>query len=188
MRIYKPNDPYNGEDKKGYHGVQRFNEDVSQRSRARSTRSNRSKRRIMTAVGQRRGQTTQQVVDEVRRRKTGVSKVNREVASAQKREKDLFETLGGETGEAAETPLPQPAEDEMPQEPEAHEPPHEEEKLQIYDEKVCHELNCYIKFHDPSFFDKVVYPFVSNKLNKTFVDLCLIDSPQALCWAQIFQY
>ena len=132
MRIYKPNDPYNGEDKKGYHGVQRFNEDVSQRSRARSTRSNRSKRRIMTAVGQRRGQTTQQVVDEVRRRKTGVSKVNREVASAQKREKDLFETLGGETGEAAETPLPQPAEDEMPQEPEAHEPPHEEEKLQIH--------------------------------------------------------
>ena len=66
----------------------------------------------MTAGGQRRTQTTQQVVDEVRRRKTGVSKVNREVVTAQKREKDLFETLGGETGEAAETPLPQPEDED----------------------------------------------------------------------------
>ncbi len=48
-----------------------------------------------------------------------MSKVNREVVSAQKREKDLFETLGGEMGEAAETPLPQPADEDLPPEQDA---------------------------------------------------------------------
>jgi hypothetical protein len=50
----------------------------------------------------------------------------------------------------------------------------EEEKLKVYDEKVCHELNTYIKFNDSAFFDRVVRPFINNKVTKTFVDLCLI--------------
>ena len=65
----------------------------------------------MTAAGQRwQGMTTAQVVDEVKRHKSGVSKVNREVEQAQKWEKDLFATLGGETGEAAEQPVEEPEE------------------------------------------------------------------------------
>lgn len=48
------------------------------------------------------------------------------------------------------------------------------EKMKVYDEKVCHELNIFIKFHDPLFFAEVVKPFIKSKLNKTFVDLCLL--------------
>ena len=51
----------------------------------------------------------------------------------------------------------------------------DEEKLKVFDEKVCHELNTYIKYNDPEFFDKILRPFIQNKVTKTFVDLCLID-------------
>ena len=54
------------------------------------------------------------------------------------------------------------------------------EKLATYNDKYCHELNSYLKFHDPKFFDTVVKPFIKNKLTKTWVDLCLLDDDRAL--------
>ena len=50
----------------------------------------------------------------------------------------------------------------------------EETKLKTYSKKVSHELNSYIKHHDPEFFSKIVRPYINNKINKTFVDLCLL--------------
>ena len=64
----------------------------------------------------------------------------------------------------------------------------EEKKLKVYDEKVCHELNCYIKQNDEAFFNKVVKPFISNKLSKTFVDFCLLEDPKAAEWAEISNF
>ena len=52
----------------------------------------------------------------------------------------------------------------------------EEQKIKVYDSKVCHELNCYIKANDSKFFEKVVKPFISNKVTPTFVDYCLLES------------
>jgi hypothetical protein len=60
-----------------------------------------------------------------------------------------------------------------------------EEKLRTYDEKVCHELNTYIKWNDSPFFEKTVRPFISNKITKTFVDLCLLDHKDALGYAEM---
>ena len=61
----------------------------------------------------------------------------------------------------------------------------EERKRKVLDEKFCHELNCYIKNHDPEFFRTVLRPHLQNKLVKTFVDWCLLDSDQCLEWCSI---
>lgn len=53
-------------------------------------------------------------------------------------------------------------------------------KIEIFDKETCHELNTFIKFKDPPFFDKIVAPFISNKIQKTVVDLCLLNLPSAL--------
>ena len=53
-------------------------------------------------------------------------------------------------------------------------------KIEIYDKECCHELNTFIKYKDPPFFDKIVAPFISNKIQKTVVDLCLLNHPAAL--------
>jgi hypothetical protein len=55
-----------------------------------------------------------------------------------------------------------------------------EKKLKVYDESCCHELNTYLKYKDPAFFEKVVRPFLSAKLEKGVVDKCLLDDPSAL--------
>lgn len=57
--------------------------------------------------------------------------------------------------------------------------------MKVYDDKVCHELNTFIKFNDPDFFAGVVKPFIINKVSKTFVDLCLLEDPRCLNWASI---
>lgn len=43
-----------------------------------------------------------------------------------------------------------------------------------YSEHSCHELNLWLLFKDPAFFRRVVAPFLSNKLQKTFVDCFLL--------------
>jgi hypothetical protein len=53
----------------------------------------------------------------------------------------------------------------------------EDKKKQVYDRECCHELNTFIRFKDPAFFEKVVAPFIVNKLEKTIVDLCLLRDP-----------
>lgn len=49
------------------------------------------------------------------------------------------------------------------------------EKLKTYDKFYSHELNMFVYFKDREFFDEVVMPFISNKKQKTFVDLFLLD-------------
>lgn len=63
-----------------------------------------------------------------------------------------------------------------------------EQKLKTYDEKVCHELNTYIKYNDKAFFAQIVKPFIQNKLTKTFVDLCLLDSADVLKYTDINEF
>lgn len=53
-------------------------------------------------------------------------------------------------------------------------------KIEIYDKECCHELNTFLRFKDRAFFDKIVAPFISNKIQKTVVDLCLLNHPSAL--------
>jgi hypothetical protein len=53
----------------------------------------------------------------------------------------------------------------------------EDKKKQVYDKECCHELNTFIRFKDPIFFDEIVGPFIKNKLQKTIVDLCLLRDP-----------
>jgi hypothetical protein len=50
----------------------------------------------------------------------------------------------------------------------------EAKKKSIYDKECCHELNIFIKFKDPDFFDRVVSKYITNKICKTFVDYCLL--------------
>ena len=61
----------------------------------------------------------------------------------------------------------------------------EEKKMEVLDKKFCHELNCYIKNHDPEFFKTVLRPHLQNKLVKTFVDWYLLDSEECLNWCSI---
>jgi hypothetical protein len=58
-------------------------------------------------------------------------------------------------------------------------------KLYIYNKKSCHELNNYIKHQDEIFFKQVVEPFIRNKINKTFVDLCLLEDPACELWVSL---
>ncbi len=52
----------------------------------------------------------------------------------------------------------------------------DEDKLTKYDLYCCHEVNIFLKFQHPDFFNKVVKPFIANKLAKTFVDDFLLDN------------
>lgn len=53
---------------------------------------------------------------------------------------------------------------------------------------MCHELNTYIKYKDKGFFDRVVRPFISNKLEKGMVDYCLIGDKEAEKYAELEHY
>ena len=59
------------------------------------------------------------------------------------------------------------------------------EKMKVYSDKLCHELNTFIKFNDSVFFVEIVKPFIRNKVTKTFVDLCLLEDPKCLNWTSI---
>ena len=63
-----------------------------------------------------------------------------------------------------------------------------EKKKDIFDKKICHELNCYIYSHDKEFFNEVVRPHIVNKLVKTFVDLYLLDDDRCLEWCRIDKF
>ena len=45
-----------------------------------------------------------------------------------------------------------------------------EEKLELYSEFACHELNVFLKRRDPAFFAEVALPFLENKGHRTFLD------------------
>ena len=48
------------------------------------------------------------------------------------------------------------------------------EKLKKYDEFISHEMNVFLKFKDPQFFEEVVVPHISNKREKSVIDFFLL--------------
>ena len=51
----------------------------------------------------------------------------------------------------------------------------QDEKLLKFNDLMCHELNIYIYFKDRTFFNDVVAALIQNKIEKTFVDLFLLE-------------
>lgn len=52
----------------------------------------------------------------------------------------------------------------------------EEDKGKKYNKFVCHEVNLFIYFKDRDYFDRVVKPFIANKMEKTFIDFYLLGN------------
>ncbi|KAI8365074.1 hypothetical protein BD560DRAFT_402026 [Blakeslea trispora] len=50
-----------------------------------------------------------------------------------------------------------------------------EKKLKIHEEKVCHELNLWLKKKDVQFFNTYVKPVIKSKIQKSFMDCYLLD-------------
>ncbi len=50
----------------------------------------------------------------------------------------------------------------------------QEQKLELYSEHACHELNFFIAKKDAEFFTNVVKPYIANKREKTFIDHYLL--------------
>ncbi|KAJ3298004.1 hypothetical protein HK104_011299 [Borealophlyctis nickersoniae] len=51
---------------------------------------------------------------------------------------------------------------------------HEAQRLKMYDQYACHELNFFLFTKDRTFFDAVVAPYLKNKVEKQIVDLFLL--------------
>ncbi len=51
-----------------------------------------------------------------------------------------------------------------------------DEKCKVYYKSVCHELNFFLCKRDPEFFGAVIKPFLSCKMEKTFVDEYLLQN------------
>ena len=51
----------------------------------------------------------------------------------------------------------------------------QEEKLAAYSDLACHELHLFLLHQDRPFFDKVVRPFLANKMQKQFMDDYVLD-------------
>ena len=49
-----------------------------------------------------------------------------------------------------------------------------EEKNKKYSKFCCHEVNIFLYFKDPEYFNSVVKPFISNKMEKSFIDFWLL--------------
>ena len=54
------------------------------------------------------------------------------------------------------------------------------DKLSKFAGSGCHELNLFLKLKDPDFFEEIVRDFLLNKMEKSFVDLWLLDDETAL--------
>lgn len=55
-----------------------------------------------------------------------------------------------------------------------------EQKAKTYSEYCSHEFNLFLKLKDNPFFESAVRPFLTNKMEKTFVDYWLLDMGFAL--------
>lgn len=54
----------------------------------------------------------------------------------------------------------------------------EEEKHKKYNRYMCHEVNLFLYFKDREYFEKVVKPFIQNKMEKTFIDNYLLGNEE----------
>jgi hypothetical protein len=52
----------------------------------------------------------------------------------------------------------------------------EEEKKKKYSQYMCHEVNLFLYFKDPAFFASVIHPFITNKMEKAFIDHWLLSN------------
>ena len=53
-------------------------------------------------------------------------------------------------------------------------------KQKHYNKFMCHELNLFLFFKDPAFFQANIKQFISNKLDKSFVDFFLLHDTENL--------
>ena len=51
----------------------------------------------------------------------------------------------------------------------------DEDKNKKYNKYICHETNIFIYFKDREYFDRVIRPFIQNKMEKSFVDYYLLE-------------
>ncbi|KAK9762469.1 hypothetical protein K7432_011754, partial [Basidiobolus ranarum] len=63
-----------------------------------------------------------------------------------------------------------------------------EKKLKLHEEKVCHELNFWLKKKDTLFFKQFVEPAIKSKVQKTFMDLYLVDGDLSEYSSNIYKY
>ena len=56
----------------------------------------------------------------------------------------------------------------------------EQKRAKIYTDFCSHEFNLFLKFKDPKYFEDIVGPFLTNKVEKTFVDYWLLNYEDAL--------
>lgn len=63
-----------------------------------------------------------------------------------------------------------------------------ESKLELHDEHVCHELNLWLKKKDVAFFDAHVKPAVQSKIQKSFMDLYLLDQDVSLYQRDLYRF
>jgi len=59
----------------------------------------------------------------------------------------------------------------------------EEEKNKKYSKFCCHEVNLFLYFKDPEYFEAVVSPFILNKMEKSFIDNWLLGD-----YAQLIEH
>ncbi|MEZ6036366.1 MAG: hypothetical protein R3F29_02715 [Planctomycetota bacterium] len=50
-----------------------------------------------------------------------------------------------------------------------------DEQLQLYSQHACHEVHFFLWHKDRAFFDRIVRPYLQNKLDKTFLDRWLLE-------------
>ncbi len=55
----------------------------------------------------------------------------------------------------------------------------EEQKERHYSDLACHEMNLFLLVHDPKFFDRVIRPYLANKMQKQFMDDFVLGSDVA---------
>lgn len=63
----------------------------------------------------------------------------------------------------------------------------EKAKLDAYTRLACHELHVFLWFHDRSFFQEVIAPYLANKKEKQFIDHWLLES-DLTPYTQLWQY
>ena len=55
-----------------------------------------------------------------------------------------------------------------------------QDKLNKFGTHASHELNLFLKFRDPEFFEAIVRPYLFNKMEKSFIDYFLLDKDGAM--------
>lgn len=61
-------------------------------------------------------------------------------------------------------------------------------KLELHDKHACHELNLWLKKKDLKFFDAYVKPAIQSKIQKSFMDLYLLDQDLSLYQQDLYQF